>query len=65
VAAEYPGITREELRRLPQLMLCTLLGAITPDHKILRLPGKDYDRLTRTEHEREILWKIHKRRRLR
>jgi hypothetical protein len=59
LAAEYPGLTREEIRRLPQLMLCTLLGAITPDHKITRLPGKDARRLTRTEHEREVLERVH------
>lgn len=43
-------------------MLCTLLGAITPDHKILRLPGKDARRLTRTDHERDVLARVHNRR---
>lgn len=60
LAAEY-GLGREEVKRLPLLLLCTHLGAITPDHKINRLPGKDYDRLTRTEHEKDVLRRIHHR----
>jgi len=51
--------TPEQVNRLTLIQLCILLGAVTPDHEIRRLPMKDYLRLARTQENREKLRRIH------
>jgi len=44
---------------LTLIQMCILLGAITPDHVILRLPGKDYQRMISTPENRANLKRFH------
>ncbi len=39
--------------------MCILLGAISPDHKIKRLPLNDFLRFSRTKEDRAILKRVH------
>lgn len=44
---------------LKLIPMCILLGAITPDHDIKRLPPKAYMRFTRKQADRETLKRVH------
>lgn len=57
-AREY-GYTPEDVNRLTLIQLCILLGAVTPDHKIRKLPMRDYLRFARTADNRRTLKEIH------
>ena len=57
-AKEY-RMPRSEVITLPLIPMCIYLGAITPDHRILQLPGKDYLRLIGTPENRANLKQFH------
>ena len=52
-------MTPQEVDSLPLIPLCILLGAVTPDHKIKRLPLKEYLRFTRDRANKAKLKAIH------
>lgn len=58
MAREY-HYTPEQVNQLTLIQMCALLGAITPDHQIQRLPMRDYMRLAGTAENREVLRRVH------